>query len=150
MTADTEKDSLAGLIKHAASILEEAGLKGNQVTIGLDNIFKSRTGFSAFEVIGIHFEKVGDKKLLTPAKVGRALGIRNSRVATQVVNYLLGDNGYQYRNTYSWMPTEKGYPYAAICDTERTTYEGKVIQTLKWTEDIIPILKKILSDTVWR
>lgn len=144
------EESLLGLINRSVPILKLAGLKGNKLILALDNIYKSRTGFSLFEVIGIHFDKVGDKKLLTPAKVGRALGIRNRRVATQVVNYLLGDNGYQYRTTYSWMPTDKGYPYAAICDTEEITSDGEVIHMLKWTEDIIPILKKILSDTVWR
>ena len=91
------EESLLGLINRSVPILKLAGLKGNKLILALDNIYKSRTGFSLFEVIGIHFDKVGDKKLLTPAKVGRALGIRNRRVATQVVNYLLGDNGYQYR-----------------------------------------------------
>ena len=144
-----EEYRLNELVKHSIPILELAGLKGSQLTLALDNIYKAKVGFSHLEVAGINIEKVGNKKLLTPAKLGRALGIHNRRVATQVVNYLLGDNGYQYRTTYSWMPTEKGYPYAAICDTRETTSDGKIVQTLKWTEEIIPILKKILSDTVW-
>ena len=150
MSDVTKEGSLLRTIEQAASLLEEAGITGNRLTIALDNIYKSRTGKSPLEIIGLHFDKVGDKKLLTPAKVGHALGISNRRVAAQVVNYLLGDNGYQYRTTYSWMPTDKGYPYAAICDTDRTTPSGKVISTLKWTEDIVPILKKILEDTGWR
>ena len=133
-------------IKRAGYYLELGGLKGSQLTLALDNIYKHRFGMSALEVAGIHLETVGDKKLLTPAKIGHALGIRNRPLAKQVVNYLLAVNEFQYRTTYSWMPLEKGYPYAAICDTKETAPDGKIITTLKWTEDIIPVLKQILSD----
>lgn len=145
MSSATE-GSFLGVIKQAASILELGGIKGSQATLALDKIYKSYTGISALDVIGMHFEAVGDKKLLTPAKVGHALGIRNRALAKQIVNHLLEANEYQYRTTYWWMPTDKGYPYCAICDTERTTQSGEVISTLKWTEDIIPVLKKILED----
>ena len=144
--SNTAEGSLVGVIKRAISILELGGIKGSQATLALDKIYKSYTGFSALDVVGIHFETVGDKKLLTPAKVGHALGIRNRALAKQIVNYLLEASEYQYRTTYWWMPTEKGYPYAAICDTKETAPDGKIITTLKWAEDIIPVLKKILED----
>ena len=143
---NTAEGSLVGVIKRAISILELGGIKGSQATLALDKIYKSYTGISALEVAGIHLETIGDKKLLTPAKVGQALGIHNRALAKQIVNYLLADNEFQYRTMYSWMPLEKGYPYAAICDTKETAPDGKIITTLKWTEDIIPILKKILED----
>ena len=138
-------DDLKGIIERATYILEMAGLKGSKLTIALDNIFKHYTGRSVLEVADIHLETIPDKKLYTPAQLAEVLGLRNRKLGARFVNHLLASYSFQYRVKHSWMPLEDGYAYAAICDTDQTEDDGTIIKRLKWTADIIPILKKLLS-----
>lgn len=50
-----------GSLENAKKVLELAGLKGSQLAIALDNIYKSYTGFSALLAAGIHLDDSAEK-----------------------------------------------------------------------------------------
>ena len=126
--------------KAAAIILEAAGIVGNQMALSLDKLYRHETGQSALEAMGIQLVAPTKNRLLTPTKIGKALGGKSAKV----VNTLLLARGYQKRDpgTSQWVPTELGSPYAVMLDVGKRHSDGTPIRQLNWDASILEVLPR--------
>ena len=127
-------------INEAAALYEWAGLKGNQLVLTLDKLYKSYTGRSALEAGGIELIAPSKKQLLTPTEIGKEFGISACRV-----NELLAGAGYQYKIAGKWEALELGAPYAEMLDTNKKHSDGTPVVQLKWRTGILPIVEQLLE-----
>lgn len=117
----------------AKIILEPAGIKGSQLSLALDNVYKANTGESVLAQAGIQLEAPQLKQLCTPTQIGKPLGWSAIKV-----NKELEARGLQYKTEAGWEPTEKGVAQGAIMlDTGKRHSSGVPVRQLKWPMDIL-------------
>ena len=126
----------AGVLEGAKLIFESAGIKDNQLTIAMDNVYKSYTGRSALAAGDVQLIAPQQTALLTPTEIGQELGLTPRRV-----NEILAGAGYQYRIGKSWEPLEPGKPFAVMLDTGKKHSNGTPVRQLKWNSEIINVMK---------
>ena len=80
---------------------------------------------------------------LRPTDMARRFGIlrRDGKEDPAAVNRLLADLGYQThtsRETLTWTPTGKGWPFAVVKDVPRATVQGgRPVRQLFWKETLL-------------
>ena len=114
-------------INEAASLYERAGLKGNQLTLALDKLYKSYTGRSALQAAEIVLKTPAKKQLLTATDIGRHYGISANRV-----NNILANAGLQHKVAGKWKPLPKAESLAVLHDTGKRHSDGTPVCKLKW------------------
>ncbi len=130
------RDELEGV----AFIFESAGIKGNQLTLALDNVHKSRNGYSALQAGGIELVAPEQKQILNPTEIGRYFNISGQRV-----NKILAGAGYQHKINGKWEPLKDGECYAVMLDTGKQHSNGTPVRQLKWHTDILNVVKNLLA-----
>ena len=129
-----------GVLDGAQKILELAGIKDNQLTLALDKIYQSYTGRSVLLTAGIELTAPNKKQLLNPTEIGNQLGLSPRRV-----NEILAGAGYQHKINKQWEPIGDGVKYSVMLDVNKGHSKGVPICQLKWTTDILPIIKERIS-----
>lgn len=127
-------------INEAAALYKLAGLKGNQLILTLDKLYKSYSGRSALEIGGIELVSPSKKQLLTPTEIGKEFGLSARRV-----NELLAGAGFQCKIGDKWEALELGEPYSEMLDTNKKYSDGTPVCQLKWYSSIIPIIQELLE-----
>lgn len=80
---------------------------------------------------------------LRPTDIARRFGIlrRDGKEDPAAVNRLLAAQGYQLhtpKETLSWTPTEKGWPFAVVKDVPRATVQGgRPVRQLFWKDGLL-------------
>lgn len=131
----TKKEVLSVEQKFIAAkiMLEPAGIKGNQLTLALDNIYRANVGESLLAQTGVQLEAPQPKQLCTPTQIGKPLGWSAIKV-----NKELEARGLQYKTEAGWEPTEEGVAQGAIMlDTGKRHSSGVPVRQLKWPMDIL-------------
>ena len=129
-----------GIINEGAAIFERAGLKGNQLVLALDKLFKSYTGRSALQSADIHLVSHSQKQLLTPTDIGNQFG-----VSARKVNDILAGAGYQHKIAGKWEAIGDGANYSVMQDTNKRHSDGTPVCQLKWVSSILPVFEGLLN-----
>ena len=137
---DSVRTSTRDAVDAAIRILETQNVKGNQLTLTLDKVYRRCTGFSLLETAGIQLTAPTQHQLLTPTDIGKHFGISARRV-----NELLAGAGYQYNLAGKWEALELGTPYAVVQDTNKRHSDGTPVRQLKWDAGILPIIEQLLD-----
>lgn len=90
-------------------IYQSAGIKGNQLTIALNNMHRTYSGKNALEAGEIQLEAPTKLKLLTPTEIGSHFGMKAHRV-----NEILAGMGYQCKVAGKWEVLPPGEHYAVM------------------------------------
>ena len=123
---------LKDLIEVTKIVLEPAGIKGNQLTLALDKVVKTKTGESALTLAGVQLVAPTQEQLLTPTDLGKPLGL--SAIA---VNKKLVAIGYQTKTDNGWELTEAGKRAGGVyLDVGKRHNHGTPIRQLKWPANI--------------
>ena len=136
----SEALSVERKLNAAKIILEPAGIKGNQLTLALDKVYKANTGESLLAQSGVELARPQQVHLATPSEIGiRLAKARNlKKVSGQAVNKMLADKGYQERIDDKWVATEAGIKAGATyLDVGKSRSSGTPITQLKWPLDVL-------------
>lgn len=129
----TKEPSLAVQFELAKMMLEPAGITGNQLTLALDNLYKSEVGKSLLAKTGTKLVAPQQKQLLNPTETGKPLGLSAIKV-----NKKLEEMGLQYKTEAGWQPTDAGLARGAVLlDTGKRHSNGTPVRQLKWPCDIL-------------
>ena len=124
----------------AAFIYQSAGITGNQLTIALNNMYRTYSGKNALEAGNIQLEAPTKNQILTPTEIGSHFGIKAQRI-----NEMLADAGYQHKVFGKWEALPEGEHYAIMQDTGKKHSNGTPIRQLKWDSSIIEVIKTWLD-----
>jgi phage regulator Rha-like protein len=122
------------LTPYAVAAAKSYGFEGNQATISADRAVKTMTGVSPLALMGAELKKEVQALNLTPTEIGKQLSPPISAIK---VNKRLEALGYQEKLGDSWVPTQKGKPYAVFIDTGKKHSDGTPITQLKWFDTIL-------------
>lgn len=128
------------VMESAHFLLSTAGIKGNQLTIALDNLFYAYTGHSVLKEGHVELPAPSQRQLLTPTEIGNQLGI-----SPRKVNDILAGAGYQHKIANMWEPLGEGEHYAVMMDVGKRRNAGTPIRQLKWDSAIIEVMKCLLD-----
>ena len=116
-----------------ATVLEPAGITGNQLTLALDKVVKAKTGESALALSGVQLVAPQQAPLLTPSEIGAPLGL--SAIA---VNKRLAALGYQSKGEAGWELSAAGAAAGGTyLDVGKRRSNGTPIRQLKWPAGIL-------------
>lgn len=125
--------SLRPYLEDAKFILDAAGVQGNQLAIGLDNLYKAETGKSLLALTGTNLINEQQQTLLTPTQIGKEIG-----VSAIEVNKRLCAAGLQKKVDGVWVVTELGKKKGAtVMDTGKRHHSGAPVTQVKWPADIL-------------
>lgn len=128
----SEALSVERKLNAAKIILEPAGIKGNQLTLALDKVYKANTGESLLAQAGVELVRPQQTQLSTPTELGNDMGLSGREV-----NKLLAEMGLQTKEGGKWQPTQKGLAAGAtILDTGKKRSSGVPVTQLKWPSDL--------------
>lgn len=137
----SESLSVERKLNAAKIILEPAGIKGNQLTLALDKVYKANTGESLLAQAGVELVRPQQTQLSTPTELGNDMGLSGREV-----NKLLAEMGLQTKEGGKWQPTQKGLAAGAtILDTGKKRSSGVPVTQLKWPSDLFSA-KRYLAD----
>lgn len=129
-----------GVMDGARMIFEAAGIKDNQLSLALDNVYASYTGRSALKVGNVTLKAPTQNQLLTPTQIGEQFGLSAKRV-----NEKLAYAGYQHKIAGKWEPIGAGKGYGVMVDTGKR-YKGTPVRQLKWESSILPVFDRMLNE----
>lgn len=114
------------------------GLDKNAAAISANQAIYSMTQVDLLQRLGhTHLAAENqDSRWYTPTEIGRIIGQSN-----RVVNLMLVDAGLQTKDSGQWEPTDAGKQYARIFDTGKKHLGGTSVTQLKWSNDVIQILR---------
>ncbi len=130
----------AGVMDGARMIFEAAGIKDNQLSLALDNVYASYTGRSALKVGNVTLKAPTQNQLLTPTQIGEQFGLSARRV-----NEKLAYAGYQHKIAGKWEAIGAGKGYGVMVDTGKR-YKGTPVRQLKWESSILPVFARMLNE----
>ena len=130
----------AGVMDGARMIFEAAGIKDNQLSLALDNVYASYTGRSALKVGNVTLKAPTQNQLLTPTQIGEQFGLSAKRV-----NEKLAYAGYQHKIAGKWEPIGAGKGYGVMVDTGKR-YKGTPVRQLKWDSGILSVFGRMLNE----
>ena len=139
-TSSQQQVSLKDNIEAAKAILETHKVTGNQLTLALDNVYKSYTGRSALEAAGIALISPTQHQPLTPTDIGNQYGL-----SARKVNDILAGAGYQHKIAGRWEALGDGASYAVMQDTNKRHSDGTPVCQLKWYSSILPVFEGLLN-----
>lgn len=126
----SELQAFLGVVK---TVLEPAGITGNQLTLALDKVVKAETGKSALALSGVQLIAPQQAPLLTPSEIGAPLGL--SAIA---VNKRLAALGYQSKGEAGWELSAAGAAAGGTyLDVGKRRSNGTPIRQLKWPAGIL-------------
>lgn len=131
--AQTKEPSLTVQFELAKMMLEPAGITGNQLTLALDNLYKSEVGKSLLAKTNTQLVASQQKQLLNPTEIGKPMGLSAIKI-----NKKLEEMGLQYKTEAGWQPTSLGLKRGAVLlDTGKRHSNGTPVRQLKWPCDIL-------------
>ncbi len=137
----TEQPALpSGVMDGARMIFEAAGIKDNQLSLALDNVYASYTGRSALKTGNVTLTAPTQNQLLTPTQIGDEFGLSARRV-----NEKLAYAGYQHKIAGKWEPIGAGKQYGVMIDVGKR-YKGTPVRQLKWDSGILSVFGRMLND----
>lgn len=119
----------------ASVIFQSVGIKGNQLAIALNNMYRTYSGKNALEAGEIILEAPTKRQLLTPTEIGSHFGLKAHRV-----NEILAGAGFQHKINGKWEALPEGEQFAVMQDTGKKHSNGTPVRQLKWDSSIITVL----------
>ena len=134
---------VASEYRAALAIAKLSGLKGNQAILAAAQAVRRLTGTDCLALVGAtHLVAENQNRALTPTEIGQILG----GLSGKRVNALLAGQGLQARSDAgAWEPTRDGAAFAVLLDTGKRHGNGAPVQQLKWTEDVVPLLRSVVQ-----
>lgn len=133
----TEALKIAPLAVRAARAL---GLDKNTAAISANQFVRKLTGMNLLEGFGATHLAAENQEALyfTPTELGKMLG----GLSAQKVNLLLAGAGLQAKVGEHWKPLDAGKDFARLYDTGKKHSDGVAVQQIKWSDTVLPLLKK--------
>ncbi|MCR4158831.1 Bro-N domain-containing protein [Kerstersia gyiorum] len=133
----TEALKIAPLAVRAARAL---GLDKNTAAISANQFVRKLTGMNLLEGFGATHLAAENQEALyfTPTELGKMLG----GLSAQKVNLLLAGAGLQAKVGEHWKPLDAGKDFARLYDTGKKHSDGASVQQIKWSDTVLPLLKK--------
>lgn len=116
----------------ASVIFQSVGIKGNQLAIALNNMYRTYSGKNALEAGEIILEAPTKRQLLTPTEIGSHFGLKAHRV-----NEILAGAGFQHKINGKWEALPEGEQFAVMQDTGKKHSDGTPVRQLKWDSSIL-------------
>jgi prophage antirepressor-like protein len=125
----------------AVEMAKIAGLTGNQAVLAADKLMRNMTGVSPLaQLETLHLICETQERNLTPTEIASLAEIKGLANTAQQVNVMLERMGLQVARyagkQKTWVPTEKGRPFAVLLDTNKSYNCGTPVQQLKWKESV--------------
>ena len=140
-SVNSEQPALpSGVMDGARMIFEVAGIKDNQLSLALDNVYASYTGRSALKTGNVTLTAPTQNQLLTPTQIGE-----HFKMSARQVNEKLAYAGYQHKIAGKWEPIGAGKEYGVMLDTGKR-YKGTPVRQLKWDSGILAEFSRMLTD----
>ena len=135
------KQTLSEDLKAIQVVLEPAGIKGNQLSLALDKVYKSYTGRSALQMAGIQLIAPTKHPILTPTEIGKHFGVSGKKI-----NEFLLKAEYQKKVGKGYEPLELGEAFAVMQDTNKRHSDGTPVRQLKWDSTILKELEEYFPE----
>ena len=119
------------------------GLDKNAAAISANQLVRKLTGVNLLEDFGhTHLEAENQDALyITATELGKRIGM-----SAQKVNLLLAGAGFQMKRGDVWEVLEAGKDFARIFDTGKRHGSGVPIQQIKWSPNVLPLLKPVAEE----
>ena len=125
----------------AKMMLEPAGIKGNQLTLALDKLYRTNTGKSLLAQTTVQLQAPTNAQLFTPTQLGNQLGIQGAKV-----NKLLEQLGFQTKVGKLWELTEEGRKQGGTyLDVNKKHSDGTPVRQLKWPMSVLGFIEQLLE-----
>lgn len=134
----------------AVEMAKIAGLTGNQAVLAADKLMRNMTGVSPLaQLETTHLICETQERNLTPTEIASLAEIKGLANTAQQVNVMLEQMGLQVARyagkQKTWVPTEKGRPFAVLLDTNKSYNCGTPVQQLKWKESVVKEIVKYFA-----
>ena len=130
----------SGVMDGARMIFEVAGIKDNQLSLALDNVYASYTGRSALKTGNVTLTAPTQNQLLTPTQIGE-----HFKMSARQVNEKLAYAGYQHKIAGKWEPIGAGKEYGVMLDVGKR-HKGTPVRQLKWDSGILAEFSRMLTE----
>jgi tRNA A37 N6-isopentenylltransferase MiaA len=98
----------------------------------------------------LHLVCETQERNLTPTEIASFAEIKGLANTAQQVNVVLEQMGFQAARyagkQKTWVPTEKGLPFAVLLDTNKSYNCGTPVQQLKWKESVAKAIKEYFAN----
>ena len=137
----------------AVAMAKLVGLGGNQAYLAADKMMRNMTGVSPLTQLEmLHLVCETQERNLTPTEIASLDEIRGLAGTARQVNVVLEQMGFQSSRyagkQKTWVPTEKGRPFAVLLDTNKSYSCGTPVQQLKWKESVVKEIRKYFANMV--
>ncbi len=118
------------------------GLDKNAAAISANQATNKLTGTDVLQLLGTtHLVNENQTLYFTPTELGKRMGV-NARA----FNMLLADAGMQSRRGEHWEVSDEGKEFARILDTGKRHGSGVMVQQIKWSDNVIAVLRATAYD----
>ncbi|WP_193089072.1 Bro-N domain-containing protein [Advenella sp. FME57] len=117
------------------------GLDKNAAAISANQLVRKLTGVNLLEDFGsTHLVAENQEALFyTPTELGKMLP---GEPSARKVNLLLAEAGLQAKQGEHWKPLEAGQDFSRLYDTGRRHGNGAPVLQIKWSDTVLPLLRK--------
>lgn len=129
-----------GVLEGAKLIFETGGIKGNQLALAMDKVYRSYTGRSALQAGEVALTVPTKKQILTPTEIGTHFGLKAQRV-----NEILAGAGFQHKINGKWEALPPGGDYAVMQDVGKKRGNGTPVRQLKWDSSILTTFAALMN-----
>lgn len=135
-TAPSEAFKLVPMVVRAARAL---GLDRNAAAISANQVVAKMTGTNVMQLLGnTHLTAEVQVLVFTPSELGERMGGFSGRK----VNMLLAEAGLQAKKGEHWTPLPPAEGFYRVLDTGKRHGDGTMIQQIKWSENVLTLLKQ--------
>ena len=114
------------------------GLDKNAAAISANQAVTHLTGTNLLSLLGqTHLEQPEQTQYFTPTELGERI-----KLSGRKVNMLLAEAGFQSKHGDAWEVMDAGREFAKIYDTGKKHGSGVPIQQVKWSVNVLPLLKQ--------
>jgi prophage antirepressor-like protein len=135
----------------AVAMAKMIGLDGNQAFLAADKMMRNMTGISPLAQLEmLHLVCETQERNLTPTEIASFAEIKGLASTAQQVNVVLEQMGFQAARytgkQKTWVPTEKGRPFAVLLDANKSYNCGTPVKQLKWKESVAKAIKEYFAN----
>ena len=114
------------------------GMDKNASAISANQAVAKRTGTNMLQLLGAtHLESEQQVLFFTPTELGKRVG-----VSGRGMNMLLAEAGLQAKQGEHWAPLDAAEGFCRVMDTGKRHGDGTMIQQVKWSDGVLPLIQQ--------
>ena len=120
------------------SVARLIGLDKNAAAISANQAVAKITGTNVMQLLGAtHLESEQQVLFFTPTELGKRVG-----VSGRGMNMLLAEAGLQAKQGEHWAPLDAAEGFCRVMDTGKRHGDGTMIQQVKWSDGVLPLIQQ--------